>query len=1557
MAVASAAEVLVENPKEDSVDSRALPLKVNPSLTVESWGTLYRGPGEEKYRNSSRGYPYPVGYTSIKNYKGGTFRQTVVESPDGPLFVVEEVGKGVHSADSPSKVWNQVVKEDGQRVQGTRHFGFLNPEVVRVLEALARPSESKEEDVPSENEAHLKPRETDILNKLETVASLNVLDSTGPSAEDSDYVEDETILEEEHDNLFHVYTRDSPLNSEHVEDDSSEFDETGSLLSNFDDSFSSSAATINDDKDFAISDELDKYEGLSSQHSIEESSESDTIDNGAAGYHSQTSRQVWKRGEGLTGYGAGSKKQQVVERPGAEPWNSSSDFIGTQSRPGSTGFRPWEGFSPPRRKDESSKSSQLLMDLLQKWNKIKKWNHDPGDRLRGRGESKQSQLQEESGMPKETKYQDDVGDARANVSVGKSVLQKNDPEFSSRKQDTFRTSNGSLLEDGKSVLEELTLSQSVDESTNYAISRLFETVGRKTGLPNSDKRHSRFDKPLMDEADTIGLEEKSSNQGITSGFTQGLDARTSMQAPDGLKAYRTLVQNEPKMFDFVKARASDKTHETAEKKGGNRPVSLTESLERDIDSMRAGKSNKVTPRLVDMTEKKNRMLPQDSDRSNYIEDVRKLVVKKRFEDAFSVVRGMRLSGLHLDENVYEAVLCCKLDTWQKQVFKHLQDGNSVLVSASGGAGKSVAADCCLYQTLVQDQRALFVTPYENVAKQKFGNFESMFGRSKVGGMWTRMSVHRDRNLIVITLETLAKVLQELNGPGGSEFSFFFEGIKLVVLDKFHTIGDANCCSLWEEVMTLMDPKIAFVALTLPADNEDQIASWIDISRGPCKLVRCQSDPVPKRYIFCNESELIPLLDTNGSNLNNVFAHELNSYNSFMTKEQLESFFWCGYDKKSLRYTFSVLEDNAMLPALVVFFDGKGCADAWHDALDVLGDGLLSATESAKLESQLVKLGESHPDLLKLIDDADRDGLCKGLATLHAGKLPFWHQFVVKLLHEGLVKLLIVTESVLFQTGINVRTTILPAACKVLKDGVSPVPVEQVVQLIGSAGRRGYDVEGNVVFLKNFYSGPKELASLLLDNAITIMSCFKPSYPMVANMLAKHKPSEVKKMLNRSFAEYIYYNTHTKVKWLEELDQKILNCLESKADLEVKLFQGLTDVNKQKLVEASMFTRVDIRMTIHSASQVGNVLPGFLLAVVPGLNDPFYMVFGADNKFRLLPAGSIDHVYTKESPPLDAVCKLATGLTIQPPLIPPKEDWVVEDGGTCGYIASGNSQSKEYVKLLLEHPVRLNAVKEGLHLRKEIQMLETQISNLIGKRRSLQTEKENTVEESSDITPGASYMDQSEIWKESLRLAKVMERFDSLSFMESQGPHVKLKPLGMLISRFHNVENGLWLAVVVTSKGVKSLLPAEFAGLMATMVPLKHAAEIFLPDQRELLYKVTKPMKAAFTELEVLRKHLAALQGSYIPPLHFDAALAGMVYCWARGKPGTGSLSITSTNDGDVAWKLRKVAKLAHLVSEACNQISVDVSEPNEFRSLSTLAKRAEQLLSRYLDAVDNKPIL
>ncbi|KAH7298438.1 hypothetical protein KP509_25G043200 [Ceratopteris richardii] len=1623
---------------EAVADIPSLPFSTKYSITVQNWGSLYKGPHEDKYWNSNKKYPYTIGYTCLKSYRGKTYVQKIKEGAEGPLFVVEVVGEDkVFSSDSPQRVWNHVVEQDGQSVKGARHFGFESHDVLKALQSLYHLHDTHSSKKAIDQEDAEFNMSTSLGDKLfsedikaETHSDFSLVENLfdmeidddeddkldafreereeGENSDDDDDIATEVInigaeggeeynenegekddkdVDEDddvengllHDVMDHhidvhhdddLESDDDDDEAEHEEEDEEE--EEG-LEDEVDDDNGRSHLSydvqrirrrVHDDDDDDNTPTFDNASPLidqfkSSSRSIrramnfERFQQIDSVDDPYKDdievssndiyYPTDQNRsklvgRVWRKGDRLLG-----GKQQGLDKAASDHRYLSND--GSPTAPAaiaSNSMRSWDGSFTGKKREENSKSSQMLLELLQSWKRSRKWIRESRSRMHNATQNKSMQIRRE-----ENEYRQDSGwgHERASLSPSKSGFQGHYSEsspFASRGNIMLKIYESPELmqasqissETGGLALDEINIADDIDESTDYAVGKLFEIIGGKEIQADAPRVGNIFERG---QQIIVNAEKRWSRQGI--GRTSDIgDYKTRMVSEDDSRRPGVFVGH-----------TKEKDHEEIE------PPKIIEKLVVDGGASAIFKEMDLGSSPVQLVHRGTPIFnPKQKDRMRLTENIRRLVGTNCYEDALLALKSARASNMDLDVDVYEAFLGdIRLDTWQKEVFELVQDGNSVLVSAPSGAGKSTSADCCILRNYIEEHRTLFVTPSEDLAKVNVYALGTTYGNHNVGGTGTM--IQKDHKVVVLTLESLAKMLQELHGPGGSEFRFFFEGINMVVFDKFHTFGEFKYVNMWEEVFMLMDARIKVLALTLPASNEDQIVSWIGTHRGTCKLVRQRTQRVMKRYLFYHGSHLSPLFDAGGVKVNEGLVKINKAYKNSMTKEYLDSALLSGYDKLSLNQAVVSLRENFMLPAIVVFFNITGCNEAIQDAFMSIEGSLLSDQDLAKLEALCIGFKETHRDLWDHLDHTDREALKKGFAACHEGKLPAWRNFVGKLFKQNILKLLIATDNSALDTGFMARTLVLPSIIKVAKNGVFLLSATQALPLFGIAGRSGYDIEGNVVFLQNLHAGPNEAASLVLQNELDIVSMYKPSYSLVVNLMAKYHLSKVKHLLSSTLHDTVFYNTHGKRKLLDEMGQEIVDCLEIKGDQEVKLFQGLAEVNKKKLADAAMFTRVDIRLSIHSASHGGNVLPGFLLAVVPEQADSFYMVFGADNNFHLVPAGALDHVYTQESPPLDVLHKQTTGQILQPPPVPPKENWTVEHGGTYGYMAAGDMRTQQYVKLLMDYPTQVTAVREGLQLRKEILSLDLKISSLVEKRRNLHGRNlgNGKLSISNKMATGLSHgSDESETWKEALRLVKVLEQAGALSLTESQGAYVKLKPLGMLISRLHNAENELWLALVLTLSHAKQLPPGEFISIIAATIPLEKDMENLFDSQRNFIYRSTRPLKDAFTKLEILRKQVAAMQGSFSPPLHFCTEFAGMMYAWARGKPGSVGYNLEKTNDGEMAWRVKSMVKHANMISRACTQVSVDISEPNDFSSLSVLARKAEELLLRHLNTVD-----
>src|SRR5262249_57645675 len=73
-----------------------------------------------------------------------------------------------------------------------------------------------------------------------------------------------------------------------------------------------------------------------------------------------------------------------------------------------------------------------------------------------------------------------------------------------------------------------------------------------------------------------------------------------------------------------------------------------------------------------------------------------------------------------------------LDAFQLRAIEALHAGDSVLVAAPTGSGKTVVAEYGIEQALSRRGKAFYTTPLKALSNQKFGDFTARHGPEKVG---------------------------------------------------------------------------------------------------------------------------------------------------------------------------------------------------------------------------------------------------------------------------------------------------------------------------------------------------------------------------------------------------------------------------------------------------------------------------------------------------------------------------------------------------------------------------------------------------------------------------------------------------------------------------------------------------------------------------------------------------------------------------------------------------------------------------------------------------------
>ncbi|KAG0226674.1 hypothetical protein BGW41_004114 [Actinomortierella wolfii] len=128
-----------------------LPNNISTPLTLRSiattiWdlGEIYKGSSNKLSYWSGNGslykHPYPVGFKAEKQYFRNTFSMEILETSNGPEFVVRNMDNGqTFRGASPTQPWTKAClasHSKGTRISGPLFFGFSDPLLQKMIEGL-----------------------------------------------------------------------------------------------------------------------------------------------------------------------------------------------------------------------------------------------------------------------------------------------------------------------------------------------------------------------------------------------------------------------------------------------------------------------------------------------------------------------------------------------------------------------------------------------------------------------------------------------------------------------------------------------------------------------------------------------------------------------------------------------------------------------------------------------------------------------------------------------------------------------------------------------------------------------------------------------------------------------------------------------------------------------------------------------------------------------------------------------------------------------------------------------------------------------------------------------------------------------------------------------------------------------------------------------------------------------------------------------------------------------------------------------------------------------------
>ena len=451
----------------------------------------------------------------------------------------------------------------------------------------------------------------------------------------------------------------------------------------------------------------------------------------------------------------------------------------------------------------------------------------------------------------------------------------------------------------------------------------------------------------------------------------------------------------------------------------------------------------------------------------------------------------------------------QLDEFQKRAISHIDRGESVLVSAHTSAGKTVCAERAIECALRDGQRVVYCSPIKALSNQKFQDLRLKFG-SRVGLITGDVTLEEDSPCLVMTTEILRGVLYR--------GSTLMRELKWLIIDEVHLLGDGARGWVIEETLILLPQTVRFVLLSATVPNAIDIAEWVTtLHRTPCHVVHSPRRPTPLRhYAYGAGGDGLYLVLNEGGHFDEsawdsavgALPHPEASIGR-KSKTVAASADGGARQLRAAREVCRVVRHCAaheMLPAIVFCFSRVECdllarllsqgelgacpAGAGVGTPQLLSDEEADAVEQV-FASAVGALSEDDKQLAQVRTLLPL--LRRGIGAHHSGMLPLLRELVEILFAEGLLRLLVATETVAMGLNLPARTAIFTGATKF--DGIEQRLLDptEYTQMSGRAGRRGIDAQGNVVLMLQRWLSAADGAQLLSSRYPPLRSQFALRY--------------------------------------------------------------------------------------------------------------------------------------------------------------------------------------------------------------------------------------------------------------------------------------------------------------------------------------------------------------------------------------------------------------------------------------------------------------------------------
>jgi superfamily II RNA helicase len=443
-----------------------------------------------------------------------------------------------------------------------------------------------------------------------------------------------------------------------------------------------------------------------------------------------------------------------------------------------------------------------------------------------------------------------------------------------------------------------------------------------------------------------------------------------------------------------------------------------------------------------------------------------------------------------------------LDDFQLRAVDAIRDGNSVIVSAPTGAGKTLIAEFAIHASLHRGRRIAYTTPLKALSNQKYADFGRQFGPERVGILTGDVKVNPGAPVLVMTTE----ILRNMFYGGG------LAGLDAVVLDECHYMGDEGRGTVWEEIIVNCPRDVALVALSATVKNVDEIADWIALVHRPIVAITHPERPVPLRYLVADLSGEIHPYEAVRQGRVRLLGEERDSGEDRGR--------W--YTRRVVDPTVMLdeLEARGWLPAIYFIFSRAGCERAMETVL-AEGKPLLARDAQRQVDAAIRDAVQDNPTIAESpLNQTIFQALGMGVGLHHAGVLPSVKRLIEVCFERGLCRVVFATETMSLGIHMPAKSVVLQSLTKRTDRGFRSLTHNELTQMAGRAGRRGIDPEGQCVMALDVRDGLDDMRRVVDGPPEPIVSQFRLGYGSAALLLSTGSDlATIRRTVESSFGQY------------------------------------------------------------------------------------------------------------------------------------------------------------------------------------------------------------------------------------------------------------------------------------------------------------------------------------------------------------------------------------------------------------------------------------------------------